>query len=183
MSHNLHLFACSSQFNSWTQVMIYLLLLATKNGACTLIWNNERNGLTLINKWHCVNQDLHLHKTMLYIWWDWEGIIHYELLEWNKTVNVKLHDQQMKWLNLAIQEKGPNWLHRVFSLHDNIYHHIANMIKKAIQMYGWEMLPHMTYSPKFGTNRFPPLSISSNTMHRNSFNTDANLRAWLDEFL
>ncbi|XP_052829105.1 mariner Mos1 transposase isoform X3 [Octopus bimaculoides] len=48
------------------------LLLATKNG---------------------VKQDLYLRKTMLCVWWNWEGIIHYELLERNQTVNAELYAQ------------------------------------------------------------------------------------------
>ena len=31
-----------------------------------------------------VKQDVHPRKTMLCVWWDWEGIIHYELLEKTK---------------------------------------------------------------------------------------------------
>ena len=33
-----------------------------------------------------VKQDLHPRKKMLCIWWDWEGIIHYELLERNGSM-------------------------------------------------------------------------------------------------
>ena len=50
-------------------------------------------------------QDLHPRKTMLCIWWDWEGIIHYELLECNQTLNAELYVQQMHQLNEANQQK------------------------------------------------------------------------------
>lgn len=43
-----------------------------------------------------VKQDLHPRKTMLCVWWDWEGIIHYELLERNQMVNTELCVQQME---------------------------------------------------------------------------------------
>ncbi|KAK6027056.1 transposase, partial [Ostertagia ostertagi] len=32
-----------------------------------------------------VRQDLHPEKIMLCVWWDWEGIVHWETLEKNKT--------------------------------------------------------------------------------------------------
>jgi hypothetical protein len=35
---------------------------------------------------HCAKPDLHPRKTMFCIWWNMEGIMHYELLERNLTV-------------------------------------------------------------------------------------------------
>lgn len=83
-----------------------------------------------------VKQDLHPRKMMLCVWWDWVEIIHYELLEWNQTVDTELYVQQMKRLNTAIQEKRPNRQHGVLLLHDNARPHIANMTKETIQTAG-----------------------------------------------
>jgi hypothetical protein len=38
---------------------------------------------------HRAKPGLHLHKTMLCLWQDMEGIIHYELLERNLTVTAE----------------------------------------------------------------------------------------------
>lgn len=47
--------------------------MAMKNGACTSIWSSAWNGLAPVKKRHHVwKQALHLSKTMLCIWWDWE---------------------------------------------------------------------------------------------------------------
>jgi hypothetical protein len=40
---------------------------------------------------------------MLCIWWDMEGIIHYELLEKNLTVTAGRYCQQLRRLEEAIQ--------------------------------------------------------------------------------
>ena len=114
-----------------------------------------------------MKQDLHPCKMMLCVWWDWEGIIHYKLLERNQTVNTELY----------VQEKRPIRQHGVLLLHDNARPHITNMTKEAIQMHGWEVLPHLPYSPDFHLFR-----SLSNAMRAVSFNTNAELRAWLDEF-
>lgn len=53
-------------------------------------------------------QDLHPRKTMLCVWWDWEGIIYWELLDRNQTVNAELYVLQMQRLNNAIQKNGKN---------------------------------------------------------------------------
>ena len=34
-----------------------------------------------------VEPDLHLRRTMICAWWDWEGMVHWEMLERNATVN------------------------------------------------------------------------------------------------
>jgi hypothetical protein len=44
-----------------------------------------------------------LGAAMLCIWWDMEGIIHYELLERNLNINAKRYCQQLRHLEEAIQ--------------------------------------------------------------------------------
>jgi hypothetical protein len=44
---------------------------------------------------------------MLFIWWDMEGIIHYELLKRNLTVTAERYCQQLRRLDEAIQQKRP----------------------------------------------------------------------------
>jgi hypothetical protein len=44
---------------------------------------------------------------MLCIWWDIEGITHYELLERNLTVTAECYCQQLRRLEEAIQQKRP----------------------------------------------------------------------------
>ena len=121
-----------------------------------------------------VKQDLHPRKTILCVWWDWEGIIHYELLERNQTVNAELYVQQMERLKTAIQEKRPNRQHGVLLLHDNARPHIADMTKEAIQTHGWEVLPHPSYSPDLAPTDFHLFQSLSNAMHGISFNNDAD---------
>ena len=88
----------------------------------------------------------------------------------------------MERLKTAIQEKRPNRQHGVLLLHDNAPLHIANMTKEALQTHGWEVLPHLPYSPDLAPTDFHLFRSLSNAMRRVSFNTDAELRAWLDEF-
>ncbi|GFU19223.1 putative DD34D transposase [Trichonephila clavipes] len=41
-------------------------------------------------------------KKVLCIWWDWKGIIYYELLPYNQTLNSDLYCRQLDRLKLAI---------------------------------------------------------------------------------
>ena len=54
-----------------------------------------------------VKPDLHPRKTMICIWWDREGMVHWEMLERNAMVNKELYIAQLHHVNEAIQLKRP----------------------------------------------------------------------------
>ena len=83
---------------------------------------------------------------------------------------------------MAIQEKRPNRLHGVLLLHYNALLHIAKRTKEAIKGYGWEVLPHPSYSPDLAPTDFHLFRSLSNAMCWVSFNNDAELKTWLDRF-
>ena len=119
---------------------------------------------------------------MLCVWWDWEGIIYWELLDRNQTVNAELYVLQMQRMNNAIQQKRPDRQYGVLLQHDNARPHIAIMTKEAIQTLGWEVLPHPPYSPDLAPSDFHLFRSLSNALRGVSFNNDVELRAWLEEF-
>jgi histone-lysine N-methyltransferase SETMAR len=118
---------------------------------------------------------------MLCIWWDVEGIIHYQLLERNLTVATEHYCQQLRRLEEEIQQKRPGRLHAVIFQHDNARPHTASMTKAAIQEVDWEILPHR---PTLRTlpHRITISSALSLQSARVSFDNDAELQNWLDVF-
>jgi hypothetical protein len=83
---------------------------------------------------------------MLCIWWDMEGIIHYELLERNLTVTAESCCHQLRRLEEAIKQNRPGRQHGVI-LQYNARTQTAYMTKAAIQELSWEILQHQPYSP------------------------------------
>jgi hypothetical protein len=69
---------------------------------------------------------------MLCIWWDMEGIAHYELFERNLTVTAGRYCQQLRRLEKEIQQKRPGRRHGVILQHDNARSQNAIMTKAAI---------------------------------------------------
>jgi len=61
------------------------------------------------------------NKILLSVWWDWKGIMHYELLQSGETINSVLYCAQLDRLNEAIQKERPELAHRkgVVFHHDN----------------------------------------------------------------
>ena len=55
-----------------------------------------------------VKPDLHPRKTMICVWWNWEGMVHWEMLKRNATVNKELYIAQLHHVNEAIRLKRPH---------------------------------------------------------------------------
>jgi hypothetical protein len=119
---------------------------------------------------------------MLCIWWDMEGIVHYELLERNLAISAERYRQQLRRMEEAIQQKRPGRRHGVILQHDNARPHTVNMTKAAIQELDWEIPPHPPYSPDLAPSDYPLFCSLSNNLRGVSFNNDAELQNWLDDF-
>ncbi|GFU21713.1 histone-lysine N-methyltransferase SETMAR [Trichonephila clavipes] len=57
-------------------------------------------------------QGLTARKVLLYILWDWRGIIYKELLPHDQLLNSDLYCQQLDRLKLAIDQKWPELVNR-----------------------------------------------------------------------
>ncbi|GFW57305.1 histone-lysine N-methyltransferase SETMAR [Trichonephila clavipes] len=88
-------------------------------------------------------------KVLLYIWWDWKGIIYYELLPYGQTLNLDLYCQQLDHLKLAIDQKRPELVNRrgVVFRQNKARPHTSVVTRQKLWMLGWEVLMHSPYSP------------------------------------
>ena len=55
-----------------------------------------------------VKPDLYPRKTMICVWWDWEGMVHWKMLKRNAMVNKELYIAQLHHTNEAIRLKRPH---------------------------------------------------------------------------
>ena len=51
---------------------------------------------------------LHPKKVMLCVWWDWRGVLYYELLLGNQTINSNRYFSQLDQFKEALNEKHWN---------------------------------------------------------------------------
>ncbi|GFY03010.1 mariner Mos1 transposase [Trichonephila clavipes] len=87
-------------------------------------------------------------KVLLCIWWDWKGIICYELLPYRQILNSDLYRQQLNHLKLAINQKRPestNGRDIVF-YQDNARPHTSVVTRQKLWEFGWYVLMHPPYS-------------------------------------
>ncbi|KAK6760575.1 hypothetical protein RB195_021874 [Necator americanus] len=127
-------------------------------------------------------QVLHPKKTMICVWWDWEGLVHWEMLEKNKTVEKNLYIAQLHRVKEAIQLKRPHRRGQVILLHDNARPHTANIVKAALQELDWEVLQHPPYSPDLAPTDYHLFRSLSNQMQGVTFDNNEDLENWLNNF-
>ncbi|GFX08933.1 mariner Mos1 transposase [Trichonephila clavipes] len=87
-------------------------------------------------------------KVLLCSWWDWKGIIYYELLPYSQTFNLDFYCQQLERLKLAIDQKRSELANRrgVVLHQDNARAHTSVLTHQKHWEVGWEVLMHPPYS-------------------------------------
>ena len=127
-----------------------------------------------------VKPDLHPRKTIICVWWDWEGMVHWEMLKKNATVNKELYIAQLHCVNEVIQLKRPHQY--TILLPDNARLHVAQVVKAALQELEWEVLQHPPYSLDLAPMVYYLFCSLSNHMRGVTFNHEEDLKNWLNKF-
>ena len=80
-------------------------------------------------------------KVMLSVWWDWKGVVYYEILEPGQTVNSVLYCQQLTRLQEAIQKKCSELVNRkgVVFHHDKARPHTSLMTRQKLTELGFRL--------------------------------------------
>lgn len=89
-------------------------------------------------------------KILLCVWWNFEGIVHFELVPRGASVNAELYTEQLDRVYDILKTRYPNLINRKRALlqHDNAPAHRARLTTDKIQkMDGVQLLPHPPYSP------------------------------------
>ena len=128
-----------------------------------------------------VKPDLHPRKTMICVWWDWEDMVHWEMLERNATVNKELYIAQLHSVNEAIRLKRPHRQGQTILLHD-ARPHVAQVIKAALQELEWEVLQHPKYSSDLAPTDYYFFCSLSNHMRGVTFDNEEDFKNWLNKF-
>ena len=77
-------------------------------------------------------------KVLLRVWWDWQGIIYYELLPYGQTLNSNLYCEQLDRLKEAIAQKRPVLVNRrgIVSHQNNARPHTSIVTRKKLRELG-----------------------------------------------
>lgn len=125
--------------------------------------------------------DLHPKKVMLSIWWDFQGVIYFELLPPNTTINAQLYCSQLDNLKNVLHAKRPE-LRKVRLLHDNAKPHTAKITRQKLEEFGWEVLPHPAYSPDLAPSDYHLFRSLQNHLSKKRYSDNDQLNHDLENF-
>ena len=89
-------------------------------------------------------------KVMLCVWWNFEGVLLYQLLPNGKAVNAQLYSEQLDQVYEVLKRRYPGLVNRkrVLLQQDNAPAHRATLTRNKIEeLDGIDVLPHPPYSP------------------------------------
>ena len=92
---------------------------------------------------------LHPKKVIVCIWWDWKGVLYYELLLESQTINSNKYCSQLDQMKAALDEKHPELVNKkcIIFHQDKARPHVSLMTRQKLLQFGWEVLIHPPYSP------------------------------------
>ena len=127
---------------------------------------------------------LHQKKIMLSGWWDWKGVVFFEWLARNQTINLDVYCRQLNKLNAAVKEKRPELVNRkgVIFHSDNATPHTSLATRQKLLMLGWEVMLHPPYSPDLALTDSYLFRTLQNSLSSKTFNYDETVKLRLVQF-
>ena len=89
---------------------------------------------------------LHEKKILISVFWDRNGVVHWETLPDNSTVTANIYCEQLETMVTRYHELRPE-NDKLLLLVDNARPHIAKKSQEKMKELGIELLPHPPYSP------------------------------------
>ena len=89
------------------------------------------------------------NKVLLSVWWDYKGIVYFELLPPNRTINSVVYIEQLTKLNNAVEEKRSELTNRkgVVFHRDDARPRASLVTRQKLLELGRDVLLHPPYSP------------------------------------
>ena len=123
-------------------------------------------------------------KVLLCVWWDWKGIVYWEVLDYGQTVDSIIYCQQLDRLAEALKRNRPELVNRkgVILLHDNARPHTSRVTQQKIRELGYEVLPHPAYSPDIAPSDYHLFRSLQHFLSGKIFADRDEIKSALDSF-
>jgi [histone H3]-lysine36 N-dimethyltransferase SETMAR len=131
-------------------------------------------------------RDLWARKAMLCIWWDYQGVVYYEVLNYGQILDADLYCQQLDRLREVLAIKRPSLVNRnrLIYQRDNARPHSAKKTQQKIKTFsGWEVLPHPPYSPDIAPSDYHLFRPLQTFLNNKTFNDIIGIRSEIDKFI
>lgn len=114
---------------------------------------------------------------MLFLWWDFKGVLYYEyeLLPAGKTVVLIVYRLQLNKLSNALFQKQPELVSGKGVVTPHVINHLAKMVEF------WHVLLHPPYSRGLGPSDYILLCSLQNSLNRKTFGYKKVMKTHLDK--
>lgn len=128
--------------------------------------------------------EIHQKKVMLSCWWDWKGVVFFELLPEGQTINTEVYCRQLDDLKAAVATKRPELANRkgVAFQHDNARPHTSLASRLKLAEFGWDVLPHPPYSPDLAPSDYHLFRSLQNSLDGETFGSIEGIKNHLARF-
>lgn len=120
-------------------------------------------------------------KLMLCVFWDMKGVIYWELLSGQKTLNKEEYCRQLHALAQVLPEHRPEKT-KVLIHRDNARPHVAADTQTTIANLGWEVMAHPAWSPDIAPSDYALFRSLKNSLPEEPFKDQSHLENWLQSF-
>lgn len=155
-----------------------------KNELSTITSNGKSRGASVIN-WPKIleKQIFRQRKIMLSIWWDWKGIVSFELLSRTETISSSVYCRQLDELSSAIRQQHPELVNCKGIVFLNGRSHTSLKARQKLLQLGWDVLPYPSYKSLrlFSIKFFHLFRSLQNSLRGRIFNSN-DIKQYLDQF-
>ena len=128
--------------------------------------------------------DIHQTKVMLSVWWDFKGIVDFELLPRNQTIKSNVCCHQLMKLDKEMKEKRPELATckgAIFN-QDNARPHTSLVTRKKLLKLGWEVMPHPPCSPDLAPSNYHLFRSLQSHLNEKTFDSNEAVQNELIQF-
>ena len=119
----------------------------------------------------------------MYIWWDWKGVLYYELLLENQTINSNQYCSQLDQLKAALYKKHPELVNRKCVIPSGYRKTSCFFDDQAKTVTAWlEVLIHLLYSSDIAPLDFHLFQSLQNSLNGKNFNSLEGYKRHLEQF-
>jgi histone-lysine N-methyltransferase SETMAR len=124
-------------------------------------------------------------KILLCVWWNYKGLIYYELVPHGATINVEVYSQQLEEINMVLLEKYPalvNQKRMLLQQDSTCPHTVKKTLQKIEELEGTELLPHPAFSPDLEPSDYSVFRSMAQFLHGKKFQSVADVKLRLKKF-
>ena len=118
------------------------------------------------------------------MWWDYKGVVYFELLPRNQTIDYNVYCRQLLKLNEEIKKKRPELANSKAMMvhHDNARLYTSLITRQKLIELNCKLKPHPPYSPDLTPSDYHLFYFLQNHLNDKIFNSDQPIKNGLDQF-